>query len=155
LAAALSGQWAGKASDLVVTHSRSTLTGGGGGVVPNAFGMFTGGRPPDQMRARGHRPSPPLAGLSRHAPNPLRCPPRPDILTDNALTAADGLLVPVQAEDSSLHALELLLAQVAAVDADLRDRPLHIHGLVVSLLRRPPSTLARTALARFGELDGL
>ena len=77
------------------------------------------------------------------------CPPSLDILTDNALTAADGVLVPVQAEDSSIKALRLLLAQIEAVDADLRETPLELHGMVVSMLRRPPSLLAKSVLEAF------
>jgi chromosome partitioning protein len=113
------------------------------------------------MRAREHRLGRVLAAFSGRPPAGawdhvvIDCPPSLDILTDNALSAADGVLVPVQAEDSSLKALRLLLAQIDAVDADLRRRPLVLHGLVVSLLRRPPSTLARSVLEQLNGLPEL
>lgn len=147
LPAALTGTWDGPADELVVEHSKVPSTGGRLALIPNALEMFTVGRELDRMRAREHRLTRFVAGLAPSWDHVLfDCPPSLDILTDNALTAADGVLVPVQAEDSSLKALRLLLAQVEAVDADLRDSPLHLHGLVVSLLRRPPSLLARSVL---------
>jgi chromosome partitioning protein len=155
LAAALTGEWAGKPDELVVAHS-ATDAGGALDVIPNALEMFTVSRVLDQMRARENRLARVLTPLAASYDHVLvDCPPSLDILTDNALTAADGLLVPVQAEDSSLRALQLLLSQVAAVDADLRTVPLRLHGLVVSLLRRPPSLIARSVLERFDQLGEL
>lgn len=153
LPAALTGAWDGPAEQLVVEHSRVLDVGGQPGrlaLIPNALEMFTVARELDKLRAREHRLQRFVAGLASTWDHVLfDCPPSLDILTDNALTAADGVLVPVQAEDSSLKALRLLLAQVEAVDADLRDVPLQLHGLVVSLLRRPPTMLARSVLDAF------
>lgn len=155
LPGALSGAWEGSGDDLAVEHSR-TEAGGRLSVIPNALEMFTVGRILDQMRAREHRLARVLGSLQAGWDHVLiDCPPSLDILTDNALTAADGVLVPVQAEDSSLKALSLLLAQIEAVDADLRSTPLRLHGLVVSLLRRPPSTLARSVLDQLADLPDL
>jgi chromosome partitioning protein len=152
---ALDGTWDGSADELVVVHSK-TVKGGSIGVIPNDLEMFNVGRSIDKMRAREHRLARVLGTLSRGWDHILiDCPPSLDILTDNALAAAEGVLVPVQAEDSSLKALGLLLAQCEAVDNDLREIPLELHGLVVSLLRRPASTLARSVLTRLAELDGL
>jgi len=155
LAAALTGQWTGPVEELMSVHS-TTDAGGAIVVIPNALEMFTVARDLDQMRAREQRLGRVLAGLDDSWDHVLiDCPPSLDILTDNALTVADGVLVPVQAEDSSLKALRLLLSQIEAVDADLRSAPLLVHGLVVSLLRRPLSTLARTVLEQFATLEGL
>lgn len=150
---ALIGEYTGPAADLAVTHSEPA---GRIDVIPNAFEMFVAVRDVDKVKARELRLAKLLAsarGVYDHVL--IDAPPSLDILTDNALAAADGVLIPVEAEDSSLRALELLLPQIAAVDADLRDKPLELHGLVVNRLRRPASLLARSVLDELASLDGL
>lgn len=150
---ALIGEFAGPVTDLVATHSAPA---GRIDVVPNAFEMFMAVRDVDKVKAREQRLAKllgPARGVWDHVL--IDSPPSLDILTDNSLTAADGVLIPVEAEDSSLKALELLLPQIASVDADLRIKPLELHGLVVSRLRRPASLIAQSTLAEFAKLDGL
>jgi chromosome partitioning protein len=144
LAAALIAEWEGKPAELVTTHSDRL------DVVPNSMGMFTVGRQLDRLRAREERLGRILDGLAADYDHCLiDCPPALDILTDNALTAADGVLIPVQAEDSSLHALRLLLAQIDALESELRrERPLKLHGLVVSMLDRGAGGVARSNVGR-------
>jgi chromosome partitioning protein len=148
LAAALTGRYDGDPAALVTVHgSRQWQMG----VIPNAPDMFAVGREIDQMRAREHRLARVLAPLAAGGLFDfclVDCPPALDILTDNALTAADGVLVPVQAEDSSLYALRLLLAQVTALEAELRREPLIMHGLVVSMLERGPEGRAKSRLGQ-------
>lgn len=150
---ALIGEYTGGLADLTTTH---TVPAGRIDVVPNAFEMFMAVRDVDKVKAREQRLAK-LLGQARGVYDHvlIDSPPSLDILTDNALTAADGVLVPVQAEDSSLKALELLLPQIASVDADLRTKPLELHGLVVNLLRRPVTKLAESVLAELAALDGL
>jgi chromosome partitioning protein len=54
----------------------------------------------------------------------IDCPPNLGVLTDNAINAArrgrGGLIIPVQAEPSSIRALELLLDQVQSIEAGLK-----------------------------------
>lgn len=150
---ALIGEYTGSIADLIAPHSAPA---GRLDVVPNTIEMFMAVRDVDKVKAREQRLARLLAavrGVYDHVL--IDAPPSLDILTDNALTAADGVLIPVQAEDSSLKALRLLLPQIASVDADLRDKPLELHGLVVSLLRRPPTKLAESVLAELKQLDGL
>jgi chromosome partitioning protein len=140
-------------ANLITPHSQPA---GRLDVVPNTIEMFTAVRELDKQRAREHRLHRLLAavrGVYDHVL--IDAPPSLDILTDNALTAADGVVIPVQAEDSSLKALQLLLPQIASVDADLRDTPLRLHGMVVNLLRRPVTKLAESVLAELRRLDGL
>lgn len=150
---ALVGEYTGSLADLIVEHSRPA---GRLDVIPNCLEMFNAVREIDKLKAREHRLRRLLAaadGVYDHIL--LDCPPSLDILTDNALTAAHGVLIPVQAEDSSLKALRLLLPQIAAVDADLRDVPLQLHGLVVNLLRRPVPRVNQSVLDELAGLDGL
>ncbi|MFD5234880.1 ParA family protein [Streptomyces qaidamensis] len=150
---ALIGEYTGSIADLIAPHSAPA---GRLDVVPNTIEMFMAVRDVDKVKAREQRLARLLAavrGVYDHVL--IDAPPSLDILTDNALTAADGVLIPVQAEDSSLKALRLLLPQIASVDADLRDKPLQLHGLVVSLLRRPTTKLAESVLAELEQLDGL
>jgi chromosome partitioning protein len=151
---ALVGEYTGGVAGLAVTHSEPGK--GRIDVIPNSFEMFMATRDVDKTKAREQRLArflAPARGVYDHML--IDAPPSLDILTDNALTAADGALVPVQAEDSSLDALTLLLPQIAAVDADLRDTPLEIHGLVVNLLRRPVTKLAESVLDELRQLEGL
>lgn len=50
----------------------------------------------------------------------IDCPPSLAILSDNALVAADQVIIPVESEDSSLHALTLLMNQIQSVREELR-----------------------------------
>jgi chromosome partitioning protein len=150
---ALIGEYTDGVAGLVVTHSEPA---GRIDVIPNALEMFMAVRDIDKTKAREHR----LARLLAPARGVydfvlIDAPPSLDILTDNALTAADGVLVPVQAEDSSLDALSLLLPQIEAVDVDLRDKPLELYGMVVNLLRRPVTKLAESVLDELKKLEGL
>jgi len=147
LAGALTGEWTGDPAALVVMYEHGA--GGRLAAVPNSLEMFTVARELDKLRAREERLSRllgPLDGTFDHVL--IDCPPALDILTDNALTAADGVLIPVQAEDSSLRALQLLLGQVNALESELRRTPLVLHGLVLSMLERGAGGKARSNLAR-------
>jgi chromosome partitioning protein len=147
LADALTDRWTGDPAALVTVYDQ----GGAGrlAVMPNSLEMFTVGRELDRLRAREQRLARllrPLDGMFDHVV--IDCSPALDILCDNALTAADGVLIPAQHEDSSLRALELLLNQVSAVERELRETPLVLHGLVLSMLERGPGGKAKSNLAR-------
>lgn len=59
----------------------------------------------------------------------IDCPPTLNMLTLNALTAADGILVPVQCEFFALEGLSALMDTIEAVQEDLNP-DLHIDGLL-------------------------
>lgn len=61
----------------------------------------------------------------------IDCPPSLGLLTVNALTAADSLLIPVQTEYHALAGLHLMQQTVAAVKENLNSR-LEILGLVLT-----------------------
>jgi chromosome partitioning protein len=62
----------------------------------------------------------------------LDCPPSLDLLTINALAAADRLIVPVQCEYYALEGLSRLMETVAAVQARLNPR-LRVTGMLMTM----------------------
>ena len=72
-------------------------------------------------RNREHRLKDILHGISPHYDWVLiDCPPNLGNLTDNALNAAQRVVVPIQAETSSVRALDLLFDQIESVEKGLR-----------------------------------
>lgn len=155
LAQALTGTYRGPAKRLVASHS-STENGGALDVLPHALGMFTAGRELDRLTAREWRLSRVLEELDGDYDHCLiDCPPALDILTDNAIAAAHGLVIPVQPERTSMRALGLLLDQVDAVENALRRPRLDLHGVVPSVYRRPLGNLASSVMGELSQLDHL
>ena len=70
-------------------------------------------------------------------------PPNLGVLTDNAITAARQLVVPVQAEQTSVRAMELLSDQIAAIEQELKFK-VEILAVVPNLVQ--DSRLARRIL---------
>ena len=73
-----------------------------------------------------------LAGLSGYDTILVDCPPSLGLLTINALTAADGVIIPVQAEYLALEGLAHLLSTIEAVKARLNPR-LEILAIVLTM----------------------
>jgi len=76
----------------------------------------------------------------------LDCPPNLGNLTDNALNAARQVLVPIQAEATSVRALELLFDQIESVERGL--------GITIRIIGVVPNLVQDSALAKriIGEL---
>ena len=70
----------------------------------------------------------------------IDCPPNLGNLTDNALNAARRVVVPIQAETTSVRALDLLFDQIESVEKGLR--------IEVAILAVVPNLVQDSALAR-------
>jgi chromosome partitioning protein len=70
----------------------------------------------------------------------IDCPPDLYGLTDNALNAARNIIVPIQAEGTSLWALNLLLDQVASMEKELR--------IQIEVLAIVPNLVLDSAMAK-------
>jgi chromosome partitioning protein len=62
----------------------------------------------------------------------LDCPPSLGLLTLNALTAADALLIPIQSEYYALEGLSALLETMSLVQRGLNPT-LHLEGIVITM----------------------
>ena len=82
----------------------------------------------------------------------IDCPPSLNLLTINALTAADAVLVPLQCEFFALEGLSQLLKTVEQVRATLNPR-LTIHGVVLTMFD-PRNNLAGQVVADVREFMG-
>jgi chromosome partitioning protein len=82
----------------------------------------------------------------------IDCPPSLGLLTINALTAADGVLIPLECEYYALRGMALLMDSIERIRERLNPR-LHIDGIVATMV--DPRTLhTREVLARVKEAFG-
>ncbi|WP_240970596.1 ParA family protein [Actinacidiphila epipremni] len=65
------------------------------------------------------------------------CRPALEVDTDNVLLWATDVLIPVDVDQFSIEALELLLGQVATLVRETRIEPPHCRGLVINRIDRP------------------
>lgn len=155
LAGALTGKFIGDLDELIVQRTPNAL-GGQIDIIPTSVAMFLVVRELHHARNAERR----LARLLERLPAGrydhviIDCPPSLDILTDNALAASTGLVIPVQPNNTSLRALRLLIDQLAAIEDELQLPPRQLYGLVAGLYRRPLSGIARYKMAELEQWGG-
>lgn len=82
----------------------------------------------------------------------IDCPPSLNLLTINALAAADAVVVPLQCEFFALEGLSQLIKTVEQVRANLNPK-LSIHGVVLTMFD-PRNNLANQVVADVREFMG-
>jgi chromosome partitioning protein len=82
----------------------------------------------------------------------LDSPPNLGVLTDNAILAARQLLIPIQAEDSSLDALDMALDEVDEIE-DAFGIDISVLGILPNLV--PRDGVARSTLESIRSTSGL
>jgi chromosome partitioning protein len=82
----------------------------------------------------------------------IDCPPSLGLITVNALTAAEEVIIPIQAEYYALEGLSQLLKSIDAIRSNLNP-PLHIEGAIVTMYDRR-TTLAAQVTAQVREHFG-
>lgn len=65
------------------------------------------------------------------------CPPSLGLLTDNALLACENLLIPAEAEDTSIRALDLLFKQIDSLEENFSEASINERAIVVSNVDYP------------------
>lgn len=152
LAAALMGDYAGPVEALV-RERPPHRSGGRLDLIPTSVEMFLVVR----QLYHGRAPEWRLARLLQRLPADaydhvlIDCPPSLDVLTDNALVASDGLVIPVQPNNTSMRALRLLVEQLAVVEEELELPRRELYGLVPGIYRRPLSGIARYKMRQLEE----
>jgi chromosome partitioning protein len=105
----------GTIADLIVKPAHESFS-----VIPTNYQMMLAEQSLFMSRNREHR----LKHMLTRLPHAfdwilLDCPPTLGNLTDNALNAAQKVVIPVQAESTSLRALELLFDQIESIEHGL------------------------------------
>jgi chromosome partitioning protein len=123
-------------SDLIFPHDEEQFS-----VVPSGYEMMLAEQSLYMARNREHK----LRMLIQEVASEFDwilfdCPPALGNLTDNALNAARQAIVPVQAEATSVRALELLFEQIESIEQGL--------GIQIKILAVVPNLVQESTLSK-------
>lgn len=146
LALHLVGESDGTLSDIIVE------TDEGVDLIPSNFDMRGVGDALSNARNREMRLSNLLGDLDSHDYLLIDAPPNLGVLSDNAILASQQLLIPMQAEDSSLDAIDMLLDEIAEIEQAF-GVGIGIIGIVPNLV--PRDGVATSTLETVRSTDGM
>ena len=125
-----------RAAKLIHQHPREPYA-----VIPSHYQMMLAEQTLFMARNREHKLKTLLDGLDHQFDWILiDCPPALGNLTDNALNAARQVIIPIEAEPSSLRAIDLLFDQIESVE-----RGLHVEIRVLAVV---PNKVQDSAMAK-------
>jgi chromosome partitioning protein len=129
-------QGKGEAEKLIVQPEHETFS-----IIPVNYQMMLAEQSLYMSRNREHKLKNLLAALvGQYDYILLDCPPTLGNLTDNALNAARQVVIPVQAESTSIRALELLFDQIESIEQGL--------SITISKLAVVPNLVQDSAISR-------
>ncbi len=125
-----------KPADLIHRHGTEPYY-----IIPSHYQLMLAEQSLFMARNREHKLKDLLAGLQAEFDWILiDCPPALGNLTDNALNAARQVIVPIQAEATSIRAIDLLFDQIESVE-----RGLNVHIQVLAVV---PNLVQDSAMAK-------
>jgi chromosome partitioning protein len=123
-------------------------------LVPSSPGLSGAEIEMVDLPARERRLTGSLAGLNgRYDRVLIDCPPSLGLLTVNALTAADGVLIPIQTEYYALEGLSQLVNTIRMVRESLNPR-LEIEGVLLTMYDARTNLSAQVAAEVRRHMDG-
>jgi chromosome partitioning protein len=115
-------------------------------IIPSNYEMMLAEQTLFMTRNREHKLRALLAAIQGYDWILIDCPPNLGNLTDNALNAARLVIIPIQAETTSVRALDLLFDQIESIEQGLK--------ITIEILAVVPNLVQDSALSRriLGEL---
>jgi len=109
-------------------------------IVPSNYEMMLAEQTLFMTRNREHKLRSLLSEITEYDWILIDCPPNLGNLTDNALNASRLVIIPIQAETTSVRALDLLFDQIESIEQGLK--------IKISILSVVPNLVQDSALSR-------
>jgi chromosome partitioning protein len=109
-------------------------------IIPSNYEMMLAEQTLFMTRNREHKLRALLSDITDYDWILIDCPPNLGNLTDNALNAARLVIIPIQAETTSVRALDLLFDQIESIEQGLK--------IKISILSVVPNLVQDSALSR-------